>query len=257
LDPRDSDGEVLRRVRERQELLIELERDALLDVVVWARRPVQRSASKEELATHIAGIQQADFSGLSHRGLYALARLRGLPVGPAMDAAAIRKRLRESESLWQRVRRRRRAFVGTLVGKFFHEGSGQAEQEYRFLPEDPRTTSLKAHIEEEGMMGGIARKLRGVADDYVREKLDEIEERIDRKLDEIDRRLAEWRDQEVSNRLKIIKVTLVVSIIVAALSLGYDYVRRGAGWRAGSSTPAPMVDEAQRDRADDEPTSPP
>ena len=80
-------------------------------------------------------------------------------------------------------------------------------------------------IENVGVVGGIAQKLRGAADLYVREKLDEIERRIDSKLDEIDRRLGEWRDQEVRNRLRIIKITLVTAIIVAVISLGYDYIK--------------------------------
>jgi hypothetical protein len=55
-------------VRERQELLVELEKDALLDIVVWARRPVRQSASKEQLAKEIAAIKKMDFAGLSDRG---------------------------------------------------------------------------------------------------------------------------------------------------------------------------------------------
>jgi hypothetical protein len=99
------------------------------------------------------------------------------------------------------------------------------EGEYRFLP-DEAAPSLRSHIEEQGVVGGIARKLRGVADDYVKEKLDEIEARIDRKLDEIDRRMAEWRDREVSNRLRIVKITLIASILVAAVGIGYDILKR-------------------------------
>ena len=104
-------------------------------------------------------------------------------------------------------------------------GSSSSESEaYRFLPEEGRYPSLKEEIADEGVVGGIARKIRGVADDYVRQKLDEIEIRIDQKLDEIDTRLGEWRDREVANRLKIIKITLVGSILVALLSLGYKYL---------------------------------
>ena len=72
---------------------------------------------------------------------------------------------------------------------------------------------------------GIAQKLRGAADQYVHEKLDEIERRIDCKLDEIDGRLNEWRDREVRNRLRIIKITLITAILVAIISLGYDYLK--------------------------------
>ena len=68
--------------------------------------------------------------------------------------------------------------------------------------------------------------MRRGADSYVNVKLDEIEARIDRKLDEIDRRLGEWRDKEVANRVRIIKITLWASVIVSVVSLIYAYVTR-------------------------------
>lgn len=248
-----AEGELLRRVRGRQELLLELDRDAMLDVVVGARRPVRQSASKEELARQITEIRLGDCTGLSHRGLVVLARLRGLAVSAEMDREAIAAVLKRSESVWARVRRKRRALAGSLLTKIVRQDSGRQTDEYRFLPEDSGP-SLKAHIEEEGMVGGIARKLRGVADDYVHEKLDEIEARIDRKLDEIDRRLGEWRDREMSNRLKILKITLIVSILVALLSLGYDLLRshpRGGDLQgqqsARAESGAPSEDEHQSD----------
>ena len=42
----------------------------------------------------------------------------------------------------------------------------------------------------------------------------------------IDARLGEWRDREIRNRLRIVKITLLASIVVALLSLGYNYVKR-------------------------------
>jgi hypothetical protein len=226
LDPRMGQGELLRRVRERQELLVDLEKDALLDIAVWARRPVRQSASKEQLAKEIAAIKKMDFVGLSDRGLDALARLRAVPIDRGAARPQIEKAMRLSEPVWDLVRRKRRQIVGSLISKML-DGSGQADenQEYKFLPEDKNAPSLREQIAEEGVVGGIARRIRGAADDYVREKLDEIEARIDRKLDEIDRRMGEWRDREIANRLKIIKITLVASVIVALLSLGYDLVK--------------------------------
>jgi hypothetical protein len=44
-------------------------------------------------------------------------------------------------------------------------------------------------------------------------------------LDEIDRRLAEWRDKEIANRIRILKITLWASVIVGVLSLIYSYVK--------------------------------
>ncbi|UCF34640.1 MAG: hypothetical protein JSV78_04910 [Phycisphaerales bacterium] len=216
-------GELLRIIRERQELLVGLDRDALLDVVVWARLPVRRSASKETLASHIARVNKVSFEGLSDRGLRALAGLRGLEIKPRDTRASIEMRLRHLEGFWPKVRRRRRAVMGWLIARVVERS--EEPDDYRFLPEQENGLSLKEHIAESGVVGGIAQKLRGVADQYVAEKLDEIERRIDRKLDEIDSRLAEWRDREVSNRLRIVKITLLTAIVVAAISLGYDCVR--------------------------------
>jgi len=41
-------------------------------------------------------------------------------------------------------------------------------------------------------------------------------------LDEINRRLAEWRDKEIANRIRILKITLCASVIVAVVSLIYS-----------------------------------
>ncbi|MBP7935718.1 MAG: hypothetical protein KA354_13810 [Phycisphaerae bacterium] len=221
-------GELLRLVRERQELLLELDREAMLDIAVWARHPVRKSAGKEELARHIATIRKMEVQTLSDRGLVALARLRGLVARDGEPRNVIEARLRDAECFWDRVRRQRRKLVGSLITKAIAGSAGEESEAYHFLPEEAGVPSLKEHIAEEGVVGGIARKLRGVADDYVREKLDEIEARIDRKLDEIDQRLAEWRDREIANRLKIIKITLVASVIVALLSLIYTYLRPGS-----------------------------
>jgi len=222
-------GELLRVIRQRQELLVQLSRQALLDVCVWARRPVRQSASKEQLAREITQIGKMDFAELSRAGLIALARLRGVEADDDEPDEQIKRRLRRAETLPDMLRRKRRALEAALVGKLVPGGSADEPKEYRFLPENHAHSDLRERVEQEGLVGGIASKLRGVADDYVSQKLDEIERRIDRKLDEIDGRLQEWRDREITNRLRLIKITLVVSILVALLSLGYKYMDRLAG----------------------------
>ena len=222
-------GELLRVIRQRQELLVDLDRQAMLDVCVWARRPVRQSASKEQLAREIALIGKMDFAGLSRSGLVTLAKLRGVDSARDDPDERIQIRLRRAESLSDMLRRKRRAIEAALVAKLVPGGSADEPKEYRFLPEDHTHPDLKERIAQEGLVGGIASKLRGVADDYVAQKLDEIEHRIDRKLDEIDGRLQEWRDREIANRLRIIKITLVASILVALLSLGYKYMDRLVG----------------------------
>lgn len=242
-------GELLRRIRERQELLLDLDREALLDVVAWARIPVRRSASKETLAGRIAKISATRFEDLSDQGLGALARLRELTTSPGEPRASLERRLRRQEGLWSRARRLRRSIVGSVIAKVVEHAGDEQAGRYRFLPETGDSSSLKDQISEEGVVGGIARKLRGVADQYVEEKLDEIERRIDKKLDEIDGRLAEWRDREISNRLRLVQVTLVTAIVVAAISLGYDYLKRES---RGETIPT----EARRQVADPTPQEP-
>jgi hypothetical protein len=225
LNPKMGLDELRRRVRERQELLLELDREALLDVAVWARRPVRASASKEELAKQIAAVSKMQFDGLSDRGLVTLAKLRGVPAWSNEPRELTEARLKDAEPFWHRLRRRRREVVAGALERMITGGPDDAGGDYKFLPEEVGGHSLKERIAEEGIVGGIAQKLRGVADDYVRQKLDEIEARIDKKLDEIDHRLGEWRDKEIANRLRIIKITLVASVIVAVLSLGYNFMR--------------------------------
>src|SRR5205823_7516844 len=87
-----------------------------------------------------------------------------------------------------------------------------------------KAPSIKEEIEEAGLFGGIAGRIKRSADEYLNQKLDEIEARIDRKLDEIDRRLGEWRDKEIANRIRILKITLWASVIVGVCSLIYSYI---------------------------------
>jgi hypothetical protein len=216
-------GELLRRIRERQELLVELDRDALLDIVVWARVPVRQSSTKEDLAKHIAIIDHVAYDGLSERGLRAFARLRDIQAAPGAARATLERRLRRQEGLWAKYRRHRRRAVGSLIGKVLEAPTQGGD--YKFLPEEDGGPSLRESIQQAGVVGGIAQQLRGAADEYVHQKLDEIEHRIDRKLDEIDARLAEWRDREIRNRLRIVKITLIAAIVVAFVSLGYDYLK--------------------------------
>jgi hypothetical protein len=124
-------------------------------------------------------------------------------------------------------------------------GEAEPESEYQFLPPGTTTgsggtgggaggaggaaggksaSSIADEIEDQGLFGGLASRVKRTADSYLNQKLDEIEQRIDRKLDEIDRRLADWRDKEVANRIRIIKITLWASVAVAGVSLLYSYV---------------------------------
>jgi hypothetical protein len=239
----------------RRQLVASLEREALLDVVRWGRRPVPINATNEMLAHEILRIRSMRFDGLTERGLVVLARLRGVECGSEEPVPAVVKKLKKREGFFARINRKRRAMLGAIVSNMIGEDDKSAE--YQFLPPadggqtatlshppqhtgragasqgaagtgtvpPPRDRTIKEEIEESGLFGGIATRVKKTADQYINQKLDEIESRIDRKLDEIDRRLAEWRDKEIANRIRILKITLWASVIVASLSLVYSYVK--------------------------------
>jgi hypothetical protein len=82
------------------------------------------------------------------------------------------------------------------------------------------------------MLHGAAERLRGAADGYIAAKLDEIEARVNAKLDhvetridtkivELHRQLREMRDRELRHRLRLLKITLIFTVLVAVVSLGY------------------------------------
>ena len=244
--------ELVAAIHARRQLIASLDRDAMLDVVRWGRRPVPINATNEQLAHEILRIKSMRFDGLSERGLLTLAKLRGVEVGANDPIPAMVKKLKKREGFFARLNRKRRAALGSIVSSMI--GEEDKSSEYQFLPPADgggaaatATTAatgertIREEIEESGLFGGIASHVKKTADQYINQKLDEIESRIDRKLDEIDRRLAEWRDKEIANRLRILKITLWASVIVASLSLVYSYItvnfRNKGGVPPGSGTP--------------------
>jgi hypothetical protein len=186
------------------------------------------------------------FSGLSQQGLLVLAVMRGVYLRGDEDVPALVRKLKRQEGFFRKLNRKRRALLGSIVSNMLG-GEEAAAADYQFLPPQPNVPSatsqpsspqaatsgthqqqqgsIKEEIEESGLFGGLASRVKRTADVYLNQKLDEIEARIDRKLDEIDRRLAEWRDKEVANRLRILKITLWASVIVAVISLLYSYIK--------------------------------
>lgn len=227
--------DLVNAVHDRRQMIADMNREAMLDVVRWGRRPVTINAGKEQIAHEIARIRSMRFAGLSHRGLIVLARLRGADPDDADPVPLLVRKLKRQEGFFSRVNRKRRSMLGGLVASIVGESRSSAD--YRFLPppsdspgDGPSTVgsvkspTIKEEIEESGLFGGISNRIKKTADQYLNQKLDEIEARIDRKLDEIDRRLGEWRDKEIANRIRILKITLWASVIVGIVSLIYTYV---------------------------------
>jgi hypothetical protein len=222
--------ELVTAIHDRRQMIAGMDRNAMLDVVRWGRRPVTATATREQIAQEIARIRSMRFAGLSQRGLVVLARMRGIAVSDNDDLPMLVKRLKKNEGLFQKINRKRRSFIGSLVAGMV--GHADSSADYQFLPDQSanpgvapsRTSSLKEDIEEAGLIAGLTNRLKKNADQYLNQKLDEIEARIDRKLDEIDRRLGDWRDKEIANRIRILKITLWASVIVGAASLIYSYI---------------------------------
>jgi hypothetical protein len=242
LDPRDykTPQHLVAALHDRRQMIAGFDREAMLEVVRWGRRPVLASLNKEQLAQEIVRIKSMRFEGLNQSGLVILAKLRGVRIGPNDEVPALVKKLKKQEGFFTRLNRKRRALIGSIVSNMLGE-SGAAATDYQFLPPTDaggpaapagqpnaatsKAPSIKDEIEESGLFGGIAGRIKRSADEYLNQKLDEIEARIDRKLDEIDRRLGEWRDKEIANRIRILKITLWASVIVGAFSLLYVYIK--------------------------------
>ncbi|MCC6239036.1 MAG: hypothetical protein IT448_01870 [Phycisphaerales bacterium] len=225
-------------VDQRRKLIDSMDRQVLVELVQWGRRSVPNNASKEHLVGEVTRIRLMRFDGLSQPALLALALLRGVNGKTSDDSSTLKRKLKKREGFFARMGRKRRAFIGSLVSNMI--GGDETDTDYRFAsptddntaatstpapPATSRSVSIKEEIEEAGLFGGIAGRIKKSADSYLNQKLDEIESRIDRKLDEIDRRLAEWRDKEIANRIRILKITLWASVIVSLISLIYFYLK--------------------------------
>ena len=103
----------------RRQLIAGQDREALLDIVRWGRRPVPLNASKEQLAQEIFRIKSMRFDGLSQKGLLTLARLRGAQVSDTDDVPSLIKKLNKLEGLLGWFHRKRRAWLGSIVSGMF------------------------------------------------------------------------------------------------------------------------------------------
>jgi len=214
----------------RIELLRATPIEVLRELVVWGGRSAPTGATRMSLAREIRALRRFDYDTLSHDALVVLAQLCGITVDPKDHAEKIINRLNEAGGFWGMVDRKRRKVIGRFLEKIIDgvDDDDATVAQAQAESAAAREKRLRKEIESHGVVGGIANRLRGAADSYIETKLDEIELRIDAKLAEIDRRLAEWRDREIANRLKILRLTLAFTLVVALLSLGYNYLKSEA-----------------------------
>jgi hypothetical protein len=252
LEPRDfhSRERLGAAIHHRRQIIAAMHDDALVELLAWTGRGAPPAATKEWMAIEIAASRSMRFRGLTQPALAALAALRGLDVRGDESKETLIRRLKKQEGFFAKLNRKRRALLGSIVSNMVGDSLASTSapandhgakapaagaDPMASSPASPRQATIKQEIEEAGLLGGLAGRIRKSADSYVNQKLDEIEARIDRKLDEIDRRLAEWRDKEIANRIRILKITLWASVVVAAVSLVYCYVQ--AYWRPAEIQP--------------------
>lgn len=247
--------ELVRRVAARRLLLNDIDRDGLLEVLRWSRRSMSDNATNEDIAREIVKIDKTNYDALSRRALVTLCLLRDIQIADSDSADDLIEKLKKRLGFWQRFHRKRRSVVGSWLSRII-EGEESIQPPQSPDVATPTTLSdansakaaakatLRRQIEDMGVVGGIAHRIRSTADDYIKIKLDEIEARIDLKLNEIDQRLAEWRDREVANRLKILRITLGFTVLVAVLSLAYNYAKKQVTPESDkSTTPAEVRSE--------------
>src|SRR5689334_23071747 len=119
-------------IHERRQMIAAMDREAMLDVVRWGRRPVTNNASKEQLALEIARIKSMRFEGLSQRGLVVLARLRGVEIRGDEPVPVLVRKLKKQEGLFSRLNRKRRALLGSIVSNML--GEDERDEVYQYLP---------------------------------------------------------------------------------------------------------------------------
>jgi len=134
--------------------------------------------------------------------------------------------------LFEQIKAAGREVAAAARGKSFDQPAAPDEAEG--TPDSSDEASEKNDWKVK-MMHAAAERLRGAADSYIAAKLDEIEARVDAKLDhvetridakivELHRQLRRMRDRELRHRLRLLKITLIFTVVVAVLSLVYKWL---------------------------------
>ncbi len=178
-------------LHDRRQMIAGLDREAMLDVIRWGRRPIALNASNEQMAQEIVRITSMRFHGLSQRGLVVLARMRGVAAQNDEPIPELVRMLKKQEGFFEKLARKRRAMMGSIVANMLGEADPDGGgDEYKYLPQgqapaersatttsNPRpstappppqsSASLKRDIEESGLFGGISNRIKKTADNYL------------------------------------------------------------------------------------------
>jgi hypothetical protein len=257
--------ELEQTVVRRLNTIDESEPETLRSILEWAGENVDPAIAddRRRLAERIVRLRLDGLDELDRTQLETLLRLYDIPFDDEMSDRRLRRLLQPGNRLRRMMRRTRRRLAGYIVNKALHSMQGEPEQPEPGVAQDDeqeespvegtesegepkrengsaaeptngekaraRKLAADEHIKRKGLVQGLTSYVRGTVDEYVAQKLDEIEARIDIKLDQIDRRMDDWRRRELEHRLRILKITLVVTAAVAIVSLVYELIKRLLG----------------------------
>lgn len=157
------------------------------------------------------------------------------PPDSGHATAAREKRPSRLSRMLDHARRAGRDLVAAALGKLLEPPDSPAPSPDGQSP--AAALPNEAPPKRPGVLHVMTAQLRATADSYVAAKMDEIEARVDTKLDDIEaridrkvvelhRQLVEMRDREIRHRLRLLKITLIFTVLVAVVSLGYRWVSK-------------------------------
>ena len=211
---KESRSDVISRIRARRLVIDEVSREEFARILRWAGEEVKDFHAKDLLVRRFYRVNFRRTEGLSPEDLRIVGRLRGLEFDEDTPTEEIAASIEASAKRWTDVLKRA---GGRVVGYIAKKVAG-ADDDEMAPPEDEQK------VVSASLRKGFKAALRFSMDDYIAEKLDEIESRIDRKLDDLDRKMDDWRTREVRHRLRIIKYTIIATVIVAVISIIYKLV---------------------------------
>ncbi|HUW55106.1 MAG TPA: hypothetical protein VMZ92_00575 [Planctomycetota bacterium] len=208
---KESRTDVIARIRERRRVINEVSREEFARILRWAGEEVKDFHAKDLLVRRFYRVNFRRTEGLSEDDLRIVARLHGLEFTDDTPPEEIAQKVEATAKRWTNVLKRA---SGRVVGYIAKKVAGADDDE--MTPPEEEEKAVSASLRK-----GFKAALRFSMDDYIKEKLDEIEARIDRKLDELDRKMDDWRTREVRHRLRIIKYTIIATVVVAVISILY------------------------------------
>ena len=216
---RETRTSLIERIRRRRAVIDAISREELARILRWAHVEVQDFNVKDVLVSRFYHVGFRKTDGLTLEDLRIVARMHEVPFEDSTSHGELAGLVQKQSGRWSEVFKRAGSrMVGFLARRIIGPDTEAEETVDGGEPTEGRVAnSLKR---------GAKAALKFAVDDYVRDKLDEIEARIDHKLDDIDRKMNEWRTREIRHRLRILKITIVATVIVAAISLVYTLIKK-------------------------------